>query len=223
LHQPVRILLVVFSVITAGDTFCQQTRFSLATDLGVQHSFKKDQRFWAVGHTVHGHFHFTPKDGLYAWISYYSNGTFQNEAVATAKSPATIPQQIIYHNTSVMRLKHISIGWKKYLKGTYDSESWNIYGFGGFGLMLGRLNNRHSNAIDTSLYNAPVLTGAAKFKRLTLDLGLGWESHIGGETYVYVESRVWIPTTDYPSKHILVNNNAPLIGTLSLGVRILFD
>jgi hypothetical protein len=223
LHQPVRILLVAFSVIIAGNSFCQQTQFSIATDLGVQRSFRKEQRFWAVGHTTHTHFHFTPKDGLYAWIGYYSNGTFQNLVTATAKSPATIPSQITYHNTAVMRFKHFSIGWKKYLKGAYNSESWNIYGYAGFGILLGRVDNRHSNPIDTSIYNAPVLVGEAKFKRLTLDLGLGWETHIGGGTYTYIEGRAWVPASDYPSKHIFVNNNAPLVGMLNLGVRILFD
>jgi hypothetical protein len=222
LHRAVRILLLTISVIIAGDTFCQQ-QFSIGSDLGLQRSFKKEQRFWTGGHTVHAHFHLTPTDGLYAWIAYYSNGKFQNELTATAKSPVTIPQQITYRNSSVMRFKHFSVGWKKYLKGTCNDESWNIYGYGGLGILFGRVNNTHSNPIDASTYDAPVLAGEAKFKRLTADLGLGWETHLGGGTYLYIEGRGWIPASDYPSKHILINNNAPLVGMLNLGIRILFD
>lgn len=223
MQNAARILLLTLSICIASHSFCQQREFSIATDLGIQRSFKKEQRYWAVGHTVNAHFHLTPKDGLYAWISYYSNGKFNNNLVATAKSPTTSPQNLNHTNSSLMRFKQISIGWKKYLKGAYNAETWNIYGYTGFGLMIGRVENRLSTPVDTTLYNTPVLNGKANFKRLSLDLGLGWEAFLGGSSYVYIEGRAWIPTSDYPSKHILVNNNAPLIGMLSLGVRVLFD
>ena len=200
-----------------------QTKFSIATDLGLQRSFKKEQQYWAVGHTVQAQFYFTPKDGAYAWISYYTNGKFTNHVSATAKSIATSPQQINYDNNAVMRFKQISIGWRKYLKGTFNAEEgWNIYGYAGFGVILGRVENTHSVSIDTVLYNVPVRVGMANFKRLTLDLGLGWEVPLGADIFLYAEGRVWIPTTDYPSKYILVNENAPLVGMINAGIRILF-
>jgi hypothetical protein len=122
-----------------------------------------------------------------------------------------------------MRFKHISIGWRKYLKGTFNAEqSWNIYGYSGFGLLLGRIENTHSVPIDTTVYIVPVRVGKANFKRLTLDLGLGWEAPLGADIFIYAEGRAWIPTTDYPSKYIFVNDNAPLVGMFNVGIRILF-
>lgn len=204
--------------------FSQRPSFSIATDLGLQRSIKKEQQYWAIGQTVHVHFHFTSKDGAYAWVSYYTNGKFSNDITATAKSPATNPQQINYENDAEMRFKHISIGWKHYLKGSSDAEEgWNLYGYAGFGLMFGRVVNTHSVAIDTGMYNVPVRSGKANFKRLTMDLGLGWEVPLGGYVFFYNEGRVWVPTTDYPSKYIFVNKNAPLVASLNFGVRIFFD
>jgi hypothetical protein len=185
---------------------------------------KKEQRYWAVGQTVHAHFHFTKKEGAYAWIAYYSIGKFENNLSATAKSTGTTPQQINYVNNAEMRFKHFSVGWKHYFKGDPEiEENWSLYGYGGFGLLLGRVINRHSTNVDTSMYNLPVLRGEANFKRLTLDIGLGWETPIGGTTYFYNEFRLWIPTTDYPSNHIFVNRRAPLVASLNFGLRILFD
>ena len=101
-------------------------------------------------------------------------------------------------------------------------EGYNIYGYAGFGLLLGRMDNSHSVSTDTTLYNVPVLAGKANFKRLTVDLGLGWEIPIGGDFYFYTEGKVWIPTTNYPSKYIFVNSNAPYVAMLGAGIRILF-
>lgn len=172
---------------------------------------------------MQGQIHFAPKDAAYAWISYYTNGKFSNDVIATAKSPATNPQQVNYVNNAVMRFKQISIGWKKYLKGTYNAEEgWNLYGYAGFGLIMGRVENTHSVVIDTLDYVVPVRTGKANFKRLTMDLGLGWEVPLGVDVFFYSEGRVWIPTTDFPSKFIFVNDNAPLVGMINAGIRILF-
>ena len=215
------IVLILFAVLTAT---AQPLAFSVATDLGLQRSFKKDQRFWAGGHTVHALWHMTAKDGPYFWFSYYSAGHFKNNLTATAKSPGTIPQQINYVNKAEMRFKQMSIGWKHYIRGSYDTEDgWNLYAAGGFGVILGAVNNTHSVGIDTSLYNAPVLKGKKNFKRLTLDLSVGWETNLGGAIYFYNDVRVWIPTTDYPSKYLFVNRDAPVVATLNFGIRILFD
>ena len=214
-------LLFTFFVITG---FSQRPVLSIATDLGLQRSFKKEQQYWAVGHTVHTHFNFTPREGLYLWISYYSNGKFSNDLTATAKSSSTNPQQKNYVNNASMRFKHFSVGWRHYLKGTYDVDgTWSLYAYTGLGLLMGCVDNTHSIAIDTSLYNVLVLKGKANFKRLTLDVGLGWEVPIGGDVYFYNEVRLWIPTTDYPSDHIFINENAPLVGSLNFGIRVLFD
>ena len=212
------LFFIFFSAVVSA-----QTQFSIASDLGLQRSFKKGQQYWAGGHTIQVQFHFTPKDGAYAWVSYYTSGKFNNNVTATAKSIATSPQQVNYVNNAVMRFKQISIGWKKYLKGAFNiEEGSNIYGYAGFGLLLGRIENTHSVLIDTLVYNVPVRTGKANFKRLTLDLGLGWEAPIGADVFFYAEGRVWIPTTDYPSKFIFVNDNAPLVGMINAGIRVLF-
>jgi hypothetical protein len=165
-----KILLFTVLSFVALFSFAQQIRLSIATDLTAQRNFTKEQRYWAFGQTVHAHIHMTSKDGIYLWFTYYSNGKFKNNLVATAKSPATIPQQISYVNNAKMRLKHFSLGYKRYLLGAADSEKgWNFFVFAGFGLQLGRIENTHSVNIDTSLYDVPVLRGKANFKRLTLD------------------------------------------------------
>jgi hypothetical protein len=219
-----KIFLPIVAILCCLAAISQQTQFSLATDLGLQRSFKKEQQYWAGGHTIHCHFHVTPKDGIYLWLSYYSTGKFSNNLTATAKSPLTTPQQIRYVNEANMGFKQFSIGCKKYLKGSSNAEEgWNLYSYAGFGLLLGHVENTHSNAIDTNVYVVPVRSGNANFKRLTLDLGLGWEVPLGGSIFFYTEGRVWIPTTSYPSKYIFVNKNAPLVGMFNTGVRILFD
>ena len=203
--------------------FSQQARISIATDLSLQHNFKKEQRFTVIGHTVQVQFHITPKEGVYVWFVYYSNGKFKNNLAATAKSATTLPQQIIYINNANMRLKEFSVGWKKYLKGTSESEKgWNLYAYAGFGLMLGRVENTHSVSIDTAAYNLPVIRGKANFKRLTIDPGIGIEKYLSGDLYIYSEARVWIPTDGYPSRYIYLNDRAPWAGMLSVGLRILF-
>ena len=215
-------ILLLLVVITASAN-AQNMRFSVATDLGGQRSFKKGQQFWALGHTVHALFNLTPKDGIYVWFAYYTNGKFTNELTANAKSPLTTPQQINYTTRATMRFKHFSVGWRKYLKGNCEIEKgWNLYATAGFGLLPGRIINTHSVSIDTSLYNVPVREGKANFKRLTADLGLGWEKPIGADFFLYAEGRVWIPASDYPSKYIFVNDNAPLAAMMNVGLRILF-
>ncbi len=217
-----RITITVFFALLSTGAFSQQG-FSIATDVGLQRNFKKEQLYWAFGHTTQALFHLTPKDGIYIWFAYYSKGNFKNNVTADAKSALTIPQQVNYTNNAKMRLKQFSVGWRKYLKGTPDEEkTWSLYGFAGFGLLLGGITNTHSVTVDTAVYNVPVRAGEANFKRLTMDLGLGWEVPIGGDLYFYTEGKLWIPTTNYPSKYIFVNNNAPFVAMLGAGIRILF-
>jgi hypothetical protein len=218
------VIFISFFFIFAFQAFSQRPQFSLATDVSILRSFKKEQKYWAIGQTVHLHFHFTPRDGGYGWISYYSNGKFSNALTANAKSPTTIPQQINYQNKVEMQFKHVSLGWKRYLKGKFDSETkWNLYGYAGFGLMMGSVLNTHSVDIDTTVYLVPVLSYKDNFKRLTFDLGTGMEIILGGGIYFYIEGRVLIPATDYPSRHLFVNNNAPFTGAANAGIRVLFN
>jgi len=202
-----------------------QVRVSVATDISAQRSLKEDQRFWALGQNIVFDWHFSSKGTAYGLISYYSVGKFKNSLTATAKSPTTSPQEIGFTNDAEVRFHQISIGWKQYLVGKFDAEiKWNLYTITGFGLLFGKANNSFSMVIDTSLYNPPAypVSGKGHFKRLTFDLGLGWEIPVSAAAFVYSEGKIWIPTTDYPSKYLLVNDNAPLVAILSVGLRILF-
>lgn len=200
-----------------------QPGFSFLTDLSFQHNFKKGQRYIVIGQTVQANINFTPKEAAYIWFCYYSNGKFEDKLNATAKSPFTLPQQIPYTNQAKMRLKQISIGYKKYLLGNAEKEKGiNIYASAGFGLVLGRIQNTHTVNIDTLQYVLPVLAGQANFKRLTIDPGMGIERYLGADFYVYSELRCSIPTTDYPSKYLFKNEHAPWTGSASIGMRIRF-
>lgn len=219
-----KIFLCLFFTFVSNFAFSQKPQFSLSTDASLLHSLKKGQRYWALGQTVTGHCNFTDKEGLYVWFSYYSNGKFTNRLTASAKDTATVPRQVNYSNDAKLRFSHVSIGWKHYLKGAYNAEEkWNLYGYAGFGLLFGAAENIHSVSIDTAIYSLPVLRGKGHFKRLTLDLGLGYEVPAGGDVFFYGEARAFIPTTDYPSQYLFVNDDAPLSGTFNLGVRILFQ
>jgi hypothetical protein len=223
IYQGRKILFAVLFTFTAKVISAQYPGFSIATDVSLQHNFKKDQRFNAVGHTTYANFHITKRDGAYISFAYYSNGKFNNDVTAVAKIPSTLPQQLGYTNKSNLRLRHFSLGWKRYFKGSPDIESgWNLYGYAGFGLMTGDITNTHTIVIDTALYNVPVISGIGKFKRLTIDAGIGWEHLLGGDLYFYSEGRVYIPTTDYPSKYLFINSKAPFAAMLGIGLRLLF-
>jgi hypothetical protein len=46
---------------------------------------------------------------------------------------------------------------------------------------------------------------------------------VGGDIFFYGEIRAFAPTTDYPSKYLLANENAPFSGSFNLGMRILIQ
>jgi len=209
-------------VVLSGPLFAQ-SGFSIVTDLTGQHNFKKGQEYTSIGQTLQALFHITAKDGIFISFSYYSNGHFKNDLVATARSGNTVPSQIRYVNSAKMRLKELSLGWRKYLVGNAETETgYNFYVYAGFGLELGRVINTHSVNIDTALYSLPVLPGTANFKRLTIDPGVGIEHYLLADFSAYAEFRAWIPTTDYPSKYIFVTDKAPFVGMLCVGLRIIF-
>jgi hypothetical protein len=206
-----------------------QTTYSISTDLSAIRSQKKNQQFWGAGHTIKAELHFAQKDGAYAWFSYFIPGKFKNNLTATARSPATLPQVIAFKNSAGMSIKQLSIGWKHYFKGGCNADTdpktigWNFYGSGGFGVMGGKVNNNFSAAIDTALYAVPLLNGESRFKRLTVDLAAGCEYPLNSIVSIYSELKAWIPASDYPSKYLLVNDNAPLILSFTFGLRIYFD
>lgn len=223
MQHPGKIFFFLLILSQSTLVFAQRPQFSLATDFSVQRSFKKQQRYWSIGQTVSAQFHFTPKDGAYAWLCYYTNGKFSNELSAAAKSVITTPQSLPYTNRAQLSFRQVSLGWKHYLKGSSNSEeNLNIYGLAGLGLLLGRIENTHSVNIDTTQYTVPVLEGKANFKRLTFDLGLGIEQPVGGDIYLYVEGKVFIPSSGYPSNYLFINKDAPLATLLNIGFRILF-
>ncbi len=207
----------------AGFISSSQATFSFGADLTVLHNFKEEQRFWSGGYDLIGVFHFTPKNGIYISSSFFANGKFVNKVQAVANSSTTIPQQIPYVNHSKLKFKEISIGWRKYLKGAPNIEKgWSLYSNAGFGLFMGTVENTLSVSPDTSLYHVPVIGGKGKFKRLTIDLGLGYEMPLSGDLYLFSELEFWIPTSDYPSRYIYKNADAPLAGMVSAGIRIQF-
>lgn len=220
-----KIVAVLVCLLVVTLSYSQQVRFSLATDFSMMRSLKEGQRYWGIGQTVVGQLNFSPKDAAYAWICYYSDGNFTNYVTAYAKSPSTTPQTIPFDNVATMDVKQISLGWKHYLVGSTDAEDGlNLYGILGLGLMFGTVNNAHSVLIDSSLYNMPVLPGEGKFKRLTYDLGLGVERPLSSDIYLYFEGRMLIPSyNDYPGNYLVVYHDAPLVGTLSVGLRLFFD
>jgi hypothetical protein len=125
-----------------------------------------------------------------------------------------------------MKIRQISVGIIKYLTGSFKKlEKFNLYGSAGFGLMMGNASNTFSLKVDTLLYNVQnkIINGAGNFKRLSFDLSGGWELPISYEIFWYAEARLQIPTTGYPSDYLLKNNNAPFLGSVNLGIRVLFN
>ena len=177
-----------------------------------------------MGQNIITDFHFTKKNGAYIYACYYSGGRFENTLTATAKSQATTPQQINFVNRAKVRLRQFSMGWKHYLHGHIESARLNIYGMAGFGIIFGKATNEYTAAIDTTLYDLPErpVNATGKFKRLSVDLGLGLEYPLGSDIYLYSEGKVWIPASSYPSKYLFTNDEAPFSGVLSLGLRVLF-
>lgn len=212
--------------------FCQcwlitqaQKPVSISTDLSFLRSLSKNQDFTVIGQTVKGEYHFTQKETGYAWVSYYSPGTYTNTLEATAKDPATTPASISYNVKSRLRFRQVSLGWKHFFIGGIDSEkSWNLYGSAGFGLMAAKVENLYDPVVDTALYNVAqrAIAGTGDFKRLTFDLGLGAEAALASTVFLYAELRTWLPASTNPSPY-MYNDNAPRVAILSGGIRILFD
>ena len=221
-----KIVLILAAFCFLLNKVSAQTYFSIATDFSVLRGFSPKQHFFAMGQTVQGNWHFSEKEGAYAWVDYYTNGKVRNKGVATGIDSTANPQQLNYTLSSLLRYRQISVGWKHYFKGSFNTEeNFNIYGTAGFGLLLAKATNTYSQYIDTakyltSFYPTP---GAGNFKRLTFDLGLGAEIPIGADIYFYTELRTWLQASDdYPSPY-LINNNVPRILSINGGMRVLLE
>jgi len=205
--------------------FCQaQKGFSLATDLSLLQNVQPKQRFFTIGQTLKVNLHLGQKDAVYVWLSYYGKGNFRFRESALANSPFASPQRIDFSVRSTLRYNQFSVGWKRYFKGDFEEEKGlNIYGYAGFGLLRGRVENRYSQPIDSSRYStgAP-LEGRGRFARLTVDGGLGAERSVAPYIFVYSELRTWLPASDYPSKYLRRNDNMPSVIALNIGARLLF-
>jgi hypothetical protein len=217
-------LLLIF--LPAHTLLMAQVKLSLATDLSLLHNFDGQQKFTVVGQTVLPQLHFDKASSLYGWFTYHANGKYQSNLTAVAKSAQTTPQSVAFSNQSEMRLRQLSFGYKRYFKGSFDDESgFNLYGLFGFGLIMGTASNNFSLFIDTALYVVQnnVVNGSGDFKRLSFDIAGGFEFPISYDIFVYSEMRWHIPTTGYPNNYLLKNKNAPLLGGINLGIRILFN
>ena len=205
---------------------CNAQQWSLSSDASVMRNLSPHQKFWSFGQTIQGQFHFTPKESMYVWMSYYSPGKFSNHYLAIAKSVGTNPQQqdFIVHGT--WRPRQISVGWKHYLKGAFDQESgWNLYGTAGFGLMVSKVENEFNIKPDTANYIYPSypVDGNNSFRRLTFDLGLGFEYVLGSDIYLYSDVRTWVSASDAPaSVYFHDTRNVPMPVIVSVGIRLLF-
>jgi hypothetical protein len=217
---------LIFFFLLSSNCLFAQVKFSAATDVSILHNFDPQQKFTVIGQTVLPQWHIDKKNTVYAWFTYHANGKYENTLIATAKSPPTQPQSISFSNQSVMRLRQISIGFKRYLVGSFNHlEKFNLYAASGFGVMYGNASNTFSTNIDTALYTIQynVVHGKGDFKRLTFDITGGFEFPVSYEMYIYSEIRMYIPTTDYPSSYLMNNSHAPFLSSINLGIRILFD
>ena len=203
-----------------------QTKFSLATDLSVLRNFDKQQKFTVTGQTLVVQWHVDEKNSFYTSFDYHSNGKYNSQLIATAKSITTQPQSISFTNHSEMKLRHFSAGLKRYLLGSFKkTDQFNLYGAAGFGLIMGTASNNFSMAVDTFQYTVQnnIISGSGSFKRLSFDITAGWELPVAYEIFVYSEARLHIPTTGYPSNYLLKSTNAPFTGSINFGIRILFN
>jgi hypothetical protein len=203
-----------------------QVKFSAATDISLLHNFDPQQKFTVVGQTILPQWHIDKKNTVYAWLTYHANGKYKNTLIATAKSPATQPPTFSFSNQSVMRLRRYLLDLNDILFGSFENlEKFNLYAAAGFGVMYGNASNTFSTYVDTALYTIQynVVHGAGDFKRLTFDITGGFEFPVAYELFIYSEIRMYIPTTDYPSSYLMNNSHAPLLGSINLGIRIIFN
>jgi len=223
MHSRVKYCFLITCFIWANAAAAQM-RASLGADFMILRNFSAHQHYMTIGQTIRGEWKGNNmRIPVYAWFGYTNLGKFENKGTAMAINPATSPQQIAFTNHAEMRHSHLSLGLKPYLKGAWDAEEgWNLYGYAGLGILMAKVNNHFKPAIDTSQYSAPVASGTGRFKRLSLDLGLGFEMPVGGDLFLYGEAKTAIPVSAYPSEFLFNNKYNPLAGSIGVGVRVLF-
>jgi hypothetical protein len=213
----------------AGFLLCHlafaQIRFSIATDASLLRNLSPQQKFWSFGQGVEADFHFSKKNTAYAWINYHTQGSFTNRFVATAKSPATTPPDILYTVKGKWSFRQVSLGWKHFFKGSFNEEQYlNFYGAAGFGLLFSKVANETSPMPDTSIYQlaqTPVI-GSDEFKRLTFDLAAGAEYPLASGIFLYGDIKTSLPASGYPSPFFHNREKVPFPLSFNAGLRILF-
>jgi len=216
-----RCLLLLSLNLSLSLVLSAQVRFGMASGASVLRNFSPDQRFWAFGQTIQTILHFSPKENAYASLDYYTEGKYNNHFTASAKSPATSPQELEYIATGRLSYRQISLGWKHYFKGSYiEPTDFSVYGLAGFGFLFAKVRN--FVPADTVLYNVIPTFGESKVRKLTFDLGLGAEQSLGGNFFVFVDSRIWLPASSHTSPYLSNQKNVPLTFILSAGIRVLF-
>jgi len=223
--KSLRNAFIIFFLLCNSCLFAQ-VKFSLATDISLLHNFDGQQKFTVIGQTVLPQWHLDKRNTIYAWFTYHSNGKYEGTLTATAKAPGTQPQSISFTTKSEMKLRQLSLGLKRYFIGSFDKlENFSVYGTAGFGLIIGSASNTFSTNIDTALYYVQnnVANGTGDFKRLTFDITGGIDFPVSYELFLYTEIRMHIPITDYPSSYLLKNSNAPFLGGINFGLRVLFN
>ncbi len=204
-------------------TASAQPRFGLATGLSVLRNFSPQQKFTVVGQTVQAQAHFTPRITGYAWIEYYTAGSYTNRFTATAKSALTTPQQLTYDATASITLRHFSLGLKRYFMGGYrNAVTTNIYGSAGFGFLFGRVSNGFTPAVDTTIYRVSPQLGTGPLRRLTFDLGIGAEYPLNENFFLFADARTWLPASGNSSLFLHNQEVFPSAVMLTGGLRILF-
>ncbi|HVF96851.1 MAG TPA: hypothetical protein VM871_06010 [Flavisolibacter sp.] len=215
-------LLAVLNLSLFGVFARAQENISIATGASVLRNFSPQQSFWAAGHTVQAHVHFTAKQSAYAWLEYYTDGKFTNTFTATAKSALTTPQQLRFSANGRLTYRHFSIGWKHYFSGNYaNTKSFSMYGLAGFGLLFAKVQNEVSTPVNLSLYDAPTIEGQGNVRKLTVDMGAGGELPLSASIFGFADVRTWLPSSSNESPYLHNQRNVPLPFMLSAGVRVL--
>jgi hypothetical protein len=213
----------LFGAMLASVTLLAQPRFSIATNVSGLRNFTPKQPFWAVGQNVQLNIHLSSKESAYASIDYYTEGKFKNNFTATAKSATVTPQVIAFTATGRLRYQQLSLGWKHYFTGSFSgTEGINFFGLAGFGYLFSKISNSASTSIDTTSYTSPVAFGQGKVKRLSLDLGVGGEEHLGGSVYLFATMRTWLPASYHPIRYLHNSDRVPLTLMAGVGIRVLF-
>lgn len=203
----------------SGET---QENASLATGIGVLRNLSPMQGFWAVGQTIQAQVHFSPAHSAYAWVEYYTEGTFRNNFPASAKTASVSPAQINFRATGRLAYRQLSLGWKRYLRGGYaEEQAVSVYATAGFGFLFARVRNAFSTGVDTSKYAVPTLPGEGTVRKLTFDAGAGAELPLSGSVYAFADLRTWLPASSKTSSLLHSQKNVPLPVMLTAGVRVL--